>query len=86
MKVLPLDKNDLERCVTNFHSYSNEIRMNIPDLLLATMELMFTKFKSIKDEKSNTASGDFPSADLVSHAFFLYSSTDGLKFMLICLF
>ena len=54
MKIIPLYKDDIERCVANFHLYSDEIRMNIPDVILATMEALHAKFKKIKAERKTS--------------------------------
>lgn len=51
MKVIPLDADNVQRCVTNFHSYADEIRMNVPDIILATMECLHATYKSLKAEK-----------------------------------
>ena len=70
MKVIPLERGDTERCVNNFHSYANEIRMNIPELILATMELLFKKYEGVKEEEkaipSPSPSGDAARVDVVS--------------------
>jgi len=50
MKIIPLYKEEIEPAVSNFHLYSDEIRMNIPDLIVATMEALHTKFKKLKAE------------------------------------
>ncbi len=49
--MIPLDKDDVERCVSNFHAYTDEIRMNIPDLILATMNSIHIKYKKLKLER-----------------------------------
>jgi len=51
MRVIPLRTEDIERCVTNFHTYSDDIRMNIPDLIIATMEAIHLKVKKVKLER-----------------------------------
>jgi nuclear pore complex protein Nup93 len=50
MKIIPLYKEEIEPAVANFHLYSDEIRMNIPDLIVATMEALHAKFKKLKAE------------------------------------
>lgn len=85
MKIIPLDKNDIERCVSNFHSYADEIRTNIPELLLATMESLYMKYVKVKSAyPSGLSSGDAGNVDLVSiqreHIFLIYLGSVTFKF------
>ena len=66
MRVIPLSKDDVDRCVSNFHAYSDEIRMNIPELILATMESIHMKYKKVKLERKG-AFVHGQTADTVSH-------------------
>jgi len=48
LKILPFRNADIEMKVNQFNRYSEEIRRNIPDLLLATMNILYSQYKEIK--------------------------------------
>jgi len=59
LKVIPLVESDIDKCVRDFHCFAEEIRMNIPDLIVATMECLYLKYKKLKDaRKTNYFSPD----------------------------
>lgn len=53
LKLVPLSMNDLDICVHNFKRYGSEISKVFPDLLLATMDILYTQYKLIKGNDSN---------------------------------
>lgn len=48
IKLVPLRMSDLDVAVNNFKRLSGEVCKVIPDLLLATMDIAYTKFKTMK--------------------------------------
>ncbi|XP_053681356.1 nuclear pore complex protein Nup93-1-like [Anopheles nili] len=48
IKLVPLRMSDLDAAVNNFKRLSGEVCKVIPDLLLATMDIAFTKYKAMK--------------------------------------
>ncbi|KAG8175420.1 hypothetical protein JTE90_021117 [Oedothorax gibbosus] len=48
LKILPFDIKDVEQKVTSFSSYSEEVRRNFPDVLLATMNILYSEYKKTK--------------------------------------
>ncbi len=63
--MIPLRTDDIERCVGNFHTYSDDIRMNIPVLIIATMEAIQTKFKERKGALVTEQAPDTVCAEIV---------------------
>lgn len=53
LKLVPLSMTDLDICVHNFKRYGSEISKVFPDLLLATMDILYTQYKMIKGNDSN---------------------------------
>ena len=45
IKIIPLAQNEIDSMVATFRMLSDEVRRNIPDILLATMNILFTKHK-----------------------------------------
>lgn len=76
LKVIPLNESEIDRCVRDFHTYAEEVRMNVPDLIVATMETLYAKFKKLKDtKKSNYFSPDNAGKDNVSELASVYFCT-----------
>jgi nuclear pore complex protein Nup93 len=48
VKLVPLTMTELEMCVQNFRRLSGEICKVFPDLLLATMNIIFEKYKTLR--------------------------------------
>lgn len=48
LNILPFRNSDIEMKVNQFNRYSEEVRRNIPDLLLATMNILYNQYKDIK--------------------------------------
>ncbi|XP_031627562.1 nuclear pore complex protein Nup93-1-like [Contarinia nasturtii] len=48
LKLVPLSMTDLELCVNNFKRLGGEVSKVFPDLLLATMDIIHTQYKSLK--------------------------------------
>jgi len=48
IKIIPLAQNEIDSMVATFRMLSDEVRRNIPDILLATMNILFTKHKDSK--------------------------------------
>ena len=45
LQIIPLAQNEIDSMVATFRMLSDEVRRNIPDILLATMNILFTKHK-----------------------------------------
>jgi len=50
IKIIPLIQNDVDMMVASFRLLPDEIRRIIPDILVATMTLLHSKYKSVKSE------------------------------------
>lgn len=48
LRLIPLSPDEVESRVTNFKNLSDDIRRNIPDVLLATMNILHKKYKQTK--------------------------------------
>ncbi|CAL1263287.1 unnamed protein product [Larinioides sclopetarius] len=48
LKLLPFDNQEVEQKVSVFSSYSEEVRRNFPDVLLATMNILYAEYKKAK--------------------------------------
>ena len=48
LNVLPFRNADIDAKVNQFSRYSEEIRRNIPDILLATMNILYFQYKDLK--------------------------------------
>ncbi len=53
IKVIPLSQSEIDSMVATFRMLSDEVRRNIPDVLLATMNILFNQYK---DSKSSAPS------------------------------
>ena len=47
-QIIPLAQNEVDSMVSTFRMLSDELRRNIPDILLAAMNILFTKYKQSK--------------------------------------
>lgn len=47
-KLIPMWMNELDDCITNFKRLSGEITKVFPDVLLATMDILYTQYKKIR--------------------------------------
>merc|ERR1712051_255598 len=48
IKIIPLAQSEIDSMVSTFRVLSDEVRRNVPDILLATMNILFTKHKDSK--------------------------------------
>lgn len=48
LNVLPFRNEEIDVKVNQFSRYSEEIRRNIPDILLATMNILYFQYKDFK--------------------------------------
>ena len=48
MQIVPLSQSEVEVVVATFRVLVDEIRRNVPDVLLATMTILFTNYKAVK--------------------------------------
>lgn len=48
LRLIPLSPDEVESRVSNFRNLSDDIRRNIPDVLLATMNILYKKYKQSK--------------------------------------
>lgn len=49
LRLIPFQSEDVEERVGAFRLYSDEIRKNLPDILLATMNILYTQCKNAKN-------------------------------------
>nr|KAG5713038.1 hypothetical protein BaRGS_021832 [Batillaria attramentaria] len=49
LKLLPFTPEDVEHRVNSFRNYTDEVRRNLPDILLAVMNLFHSKYMSIRN-------------------------------------
>ena len=49
-----MDRNEVDKCVDDFHGFPSEIRDSIPSLMCATMEVIHGKYQAIMAHKKNT--------------------------------
>jgi len=54
LKIIPLRSADIDMKVNQFNRYSEEIRRNIADILLATMNILYSQYKQIKSSTPQT--------------------------------
>jgi len=57
IKLIPLSTDDVEQKVTSFRQYSDEVRQALPDILLATMNILYVKYKKTKSDVSTPVKG-----------------------------
>lgn len=48
LNIFPLRASEIDGKVNDFSHYSDEVRRNIPDLLLATMDILCSQYKEVK--------------------------------------
>jgi len=66
--VIPLDKGDVEKCKSDFHTFADEIRVNVPSLIVAAMETIHIKYQSIKaGRKGSFATSEVAKTEAVSN-------------------
>ncbi|XP_002164359.1 nuclear pore complex protein Nup93 [Hydra vulgaris] len=56
IKLIPLKPDEVEQKVTSFKQYSDEVRQCLPDVLLATMSILYGKYKKCKLGQANIIS------------------------------
>nr|XP_012416231.1 PREDICTED: nuclear pore complex protein Nup93 isoform X2 [Odobenus rosmarus divergens] len=56
LKLVPLNQESVEERVAAFRNFSDEIRHNLSEVLLATMNILFTQFKRLKGTSPSSAS------------------------------
>ncbi|KAM5263032.1 nuclear pore complex protein Nup93 isoform 4-T4 [Ctenodactylus gundi] len=56
LKLVPLNQESVEERVAAFRNFSDEIRHNLSEVLLATMNILFTQFKRFKGTSPSSAS------------------------------
>lgn len=61
LKLVPLGMSDLEICVHNFKRLGGEVSKVFPDLLLATMDILYTQYKQLKNKDGPGSGGAFNS-------------------------
>ncbi|XP_053556246.1 nuclear pore complex protein Nup93 [Bombina bombina] len=54
LKLVPLSQDSVEERVAAFRNFSDEIRHNLSEVLLATMNILFTQYKRIKGSGPST--------------------------------
>jgi len=59
LKILPFRNADIDMKVNQLNQYAEEVRRNIPDLLLATMNILYSQYKEIKYLFSETNDSNF---------------------------
>jgi len=48
LNLLPFKVEEIEQKVNAFRNYSDEIRRSLPDILLATMTILYTQYRNTK--------------------------------------
>lgn len=48
LKILPFRTADIDTKVNQFSRYAEEVRRNIPDILLAAMTILYSQYKQFK--------------------------------------
>ncbi|XP_063801480.1 nuclear pore complex protein Nup93 [Pseudophryne corroboree] len=54
LKIVPLSQDSVEERVAAFRNFSDEIRHNLSEVLLATMNILFTQYKRLKSSGPST--------------------------------
>uniref|UniRef100_A0A8C2B7G2 Nuclear pore complex protein Nup93 n=1 Tax=Cyprinus carpio TaxID=7962 RepID=A0A8C2B7G2_CYPCA len=54
LKLVPLSQESVEERVAAFRNFSDEIRHNLSEVLLATMNILFTQYKRLKGAAAGT--------------------------------
>uniref|UniRef100_A0A8C5B6E0 Nuclear pore complex protein Nup93 n=1 Tax=Gadus morhua TaxID=8049 RepID=A0A8C5B6E0_GADMO len=54
LKLLPLSQDSVEERVAAFRNFSDEVRHNLSEVLLATMNILFTQYKRLKGASTGT--------------------------------
>ncbi|KAG7279777.1 hypothetical protein CRUP_008847 [Coryphaenoides rupestris] len=54
LKLLPLSQDSVEERVAAFRNFSDEVRHNLSEVLLATMNILFTQYKRLKGAIAGT--------------------------------
>ena len=54
---MPLYQSEIDSLVSNFRILQDEVRRNIPDVLLATMNILFTQYKQTKGATPGRGAG-----------------------------
>lgn len=57
IKLLPFTSDDVEQKVTSFRQFSDEVRQCLPDSLLATMNILYIKYKKAKNTINSPMKG-----------------------------
>ncbi|XP_077310846.1 nuclear pore complex protein Nup93 [Lithobates pipiens] len=54
LKIVPLSQDSVEERVAAFRNFSDEIRQNLSEVLLATMNILYTQYKRLKGSGPST--------------------------------
>uniref|UniRef100_A0AAY4EM90 Nuclear pore complex protein Nup93 n=1 Tax=Denticeps clupeoides TaxID=299321 RepID=A0AAY4EM90_9TELE len=54
LKLVPLSQDSVEERVAAFRNFSDEVRHNLSEVLLATMNILFTQYKRLKGAPAGT--------------------------------
>ncbi|GAA6085451.1 nuclear pore complex protein Nup93 [Tachysurus ichikawai] len=54
LKLVPLSHDQVEERVAAFRNFSDEVRHNLSEVLLATMNILFTQYKRLKGATAGT--------------------------------
>ncbi|XP_058967670.1 nuclear pore complex protein Nup93 [Pocillopora verrucosa] len=57
LRLVPLGIEAVEERVTAFRQYNDEIRRNLPDVLLATMNILYTKYRNARGSGQSPLTG-----------------------------
>uniref|UniRef100_A0A672PF67 Nuclear pore complex protein Nup93 n=1 Tax=Sinocyclocheilus grahami TaxID=75366 RepID=A0A672PF67_SINGR len=72
LKLVPLSQESVEERVAAFRNFSDEIRHNLSEVLLATMNILFTQYKRLKGAAAGTPGRPqrtLEDRDMVRHIF-----------------
>ncbi|KAK3579843.1 hypothetical protein CHS0354_015256 [Potamilus streckersoni] len=73
LQILPWTADDVEHKVNSFRYYTDEIRRSLPDILLATMNMLYSQYKNTKNTApQNPLSGKSQKEDGGKETFLNY--------------
>lgn len=70
-KLIPMWMNELDDCISNFKRLSGEICKVFPDVLLATMDILYSQYKDIKANDSGFPASGRDNVNMLQNICFL---------------
>ncbi|XP_042895519.1 nuclear pore complex protein Nup93 [Parasteatoda tepidariorum] len=75
LKLLPFNNQEVEQKVTAFSTYSEEVRRNFPDILLATMNILYAEYKRAKQSGTSNQDSRFLNENANKEKFICFLRT-----------